>query len=74
MLDNAERFLDTLVVETGKTREDAVLAELGYAAGAFGFWAKNARKYLADEKIRPSSPFLLGRRCSSAMSRSAWSA
>jgi acyl-CoA reductase-like NAD-dependent aldehyde dehydrogenase len=62
VLDNAERFLDTLVAETGKTREDAVLAELGYAAGAFGFWAKNAPKYLADEKIRPSSPFLFGRK------------
>ena len=61
-LDNAERFLDTLVSETGKTREDAALAELGYAASAFGFWAKNAEKYLRDEKIRPSSPFLLGRK------------
>jgi acyl-CoA reductase-like NAD-dependent aldehyde dehydrogenase len=60
VLDNSDRFLDTLVAETGKTREDAVLAELGYAAAAFGFWAKNASKYLADEKIKPSSPFLLG--------------
>ena len=62
VLDNSDRFLDTIVAETGKTREDAVLAELGYAAGAFGFWAKNASKYLADEKIKPSSPFLLGRK------------
>src|SRR5438105_3731627 len=61
-LDNADRFLDTLVAETGKTREDAALAELGYAASAFGFWAKNAPKYLADEKINPSSPFLIGRK------------
>ena len=42
VLDNADRFLDTIVSETGKTREDAALAELGYAANAFGFWAKNA--------------------------------
>ncbi len=62
VLDNGDRFLDTLVSETGKTREDAVLAELGYAAGAFGFWAKSARKYLADERVRTSSPFLLGRK------------
>jgi acyl-CoA reductase-like NAD-dependent aldehyde dehydrogenase len=61
-LDNADRFLDTLVAETGKTREDAALAELGYAASAFGFWAKNAPKYMADEKISPSSPFLFGRK------------
>jgi acyl-CoA reductase-like NAD-dependent aldehyde dehydrogenase len=62
VLDNSDRFLDTLVSETGKTREDAALAELGYAASAFGFWAKNARKYLADVKVRTSSPFLLGRK------------
>ncbi len=62
VLDNADRFLDTVVAETGKTREDAALAELGYAASAFGFWAKNGPKYMADEKIRPSSPFLVGRK------------
>jgi acyl-CoA reductase-like NAD-dependent aldehyde dehydrogenase len=62
VLDNADRFLDTLVSETGKTREDASLAELGYAASSFGFWAKNAPKYLADEKVKTSSPFLLGRK------------
>jgi acyl-CoA reductase-like NAD-dependent aldehyde dehydrogenase len=62
VLDNAERFTDTLVAESGKTREDAVLAELGYAASGFGFWAKHAPKYLSDEKIKTSSPFLLGRK------------
>jgi acyl-CoA reductase-like NAD-dependent aldehyde dehydrogenase len=62
VLDNDERFIDTLVSETGKTREDAVLAELGYAANSFGFWAKHAPKYLADEKIKVSTPFLLGRK------------
>ncbi len=62
VLDNSDRFLDTLVSETGKTREDAALAELGYAASATGFWAKNARKYLADEKIKTSNPFLIGRK------------
>src|SRR5262249_12097510 len=62
VLDNADRFLDTLVSETGKTREDAALAELGYAANAFGFWAKNAPKYLADERIKTANPFLVGRK------------
>ena len=62
VLDNADRFLDTLVSETGKTREDAVLAELGYAANAFGFWAKHAAKYLADEKVRTTNPLLVGRK------------
>jgi acyl-CoA reductase-like NAD-dependent aldehyde dehydrogenase len=62
VLDNADRFLDTLVSETGKTREDAALAELGYAASSFGFWAKNAPKYLRDEKVKTSNPFLIGRK------------
>ena len=62
VLDNEERIAATIVAETGKTYEDALLAEVAYAASAFGFWAKNAPKYLADEKLRPSSPFVLGRK------------
>ena len=52
MIDNAERIIETIVSETGKAYEDAQLAEIGYAAAAFGFWAKNAPKYLADERVR----------------------
>jgi|SRR5215218_258006 len=62
VLDNSERVIDTIVSETGKTREDALLAEVGYAAQAFGFWAKNAEKFLADRKIRTLSPALLGKK------------
>jgi acyl-CoA reductase-like NAD-dependent aldehyde dehydrogenase len=62
VVNNSERIIKTIVSETGKTWEDAQLAEVGYAAPAFGFWAKNAEKYLADEKIRSASPFLLGRK------------
>jgi acyl-CoA reductase-like NAD-dependent aldehyde dehydrogenase len=61
-LDNADRIARTIVSENGKAYEDAMIAEVGYTAGAFGFWAKNAPKYLADEKIRSSSPFVLGRK------------
>jgi acyl-CoA reductase-like NAD-dependent aldehyde dehydrogenase len=57
-----ERVIDTVVAENGKTREDALLAELFYMADAMGFWAKNAERYLADEKIRSHSPFLLGKK------------
>jgi acyl-CoA reductase-like NAD-dependent aldehyde dehydrogenase len=60
--DNADRIARTIVAETGKTYEDAQLAEISYAAQAFGFWAKNAEPYLADEKIRSTSPFVLGRK------------
>jgi acyl-CoA reductase-like NAD-dependent aldehyde dehydrogenase len=62
LVDNADRVARTIVAETGKAYEDAMLAEVGYAAGAFGHWAKQAPKLLADEKIRSSSPFVLGRK------------
>ncbi|MGI8507048.1 MAG: aldehyde dehydrogenase family protein [Solirubrobacteraceae bacterium] len=51
MLDNSERVLDTVVSETGKTYEDAQLADLGYTVSALGFWAKEGPKYLADERV-----------------------
>jgi acyl-CoA reductase-like NAD-dependent aldehyde dehydrogenase len=61
VLDNAQRVIDTVVSETGKTPEDVTL-ELSLTALAFGFWARKAPKYLADERVRTSSPFLLGRK------------
>src|SRR5689334_14519073 len=62
VVDNSDRIVDTIVSETGKTREDAMLAEVGYAAHAFGFWAKKAPDYLADEEVHSSNPFVLGRK------------
>src|SRR5690349_15590427 len=32
VIDHADRLIDTIVSETGKTREDAQLAEVAYAA------------------------------------------
>jgi acyl-CoA reductase-like NAD-dependent aldehyde dehydrogenase len=61
-LDNADRLIETIVAETGKTRDDAQVAEVGYAAAAFGFWAKNAEKFLRDRRVRTSSPLLLGKK------------
>ena len=60
--DNAERVIETIVSETGKTYEDALLAEVGYVEAAFAFWAKNAQKYLAEERVKTASPFAKGRR------------
>jgi acyl-CoA reductase-like NAD-dependent aldehyde dehydrogenase len=62
VLEDARRIMDTIVAETGKTYEDAQLAEIGYAAAAFGFWAKQAPKYLADERVRSSSLFVKGKK------------
>jgi acyl-CoA reductase-like NAD-dependent aldehyde dehydrogenase len=62
MIDNADRVVQTIVDEGGKTYEDASVVELSYGAGACGFWAKNAPKYLADEKVRTSNPIVKGRK------------
>jgi acyl-CoA reductase-like NAD-dependent aldehyde dehydrogenase len=35
---------------------------VSYVAGSFGFWAKNAQKYLAEEKVKTASPFVKGRK------------
>jgi acyl-CoA reductase-like NAD-dependent aldehyde dehydrogenase len=64
LLDHAGEVIDTIVRETGKTRDDAQIAELAYGAAALGFWARRAPGYLADERIRSSNPFLLGKRLS----------
>lgn len=60
--DHAGRIVETIISETGKTWEDAQLAEVAYAANAFGFWAKHAPRYLADEKVRSANVFVAGRR------------
>ena len=62
LIDNRERVVRTVVAENGKTREDALLAELWYVCDSLGFWAKKAPGYLADEGVRPHSPFLLGKK------------
>jgi acyl-CoA reductase-like NAD-dependent aldehyde dehydrogenase len=62
VVDNADRITKTIVSETGKAWEDAQVAEVTYAAMAFGFWAKKAPEYLADEKVRATTPFVLGRK------------
>ena len=62
LIANRNRVIQTIVDETGKTREDAQLAELMFVADSLGFWAKKAPKYLADERVRPHSPLLFGRK------------
>ncbi len=63
VLDNVERFLDTLVAETGKTREDAALAELGYAAQRVRLLGQErAQVPVPTRRSGPASPFLIGRK------------
>ena len=62
MSDNSRRVIETIMSETGKAYEEALVAEIGYAEAAFRFWAANAEKYLAEEKVRSASPFVKGRK------------
>jgi acyl-CoA reductase-like NAD-dependent aldehyde dehydrogenase len=62
LMDNAQRVTETIVSETGKTYEDASLAEIGYAGNAFGFWAKHGPEYLADESIKSSQVLVKGKK------------
>src|SRR4051795_10510492 len=62
LVDNRKRVARTIVEETGKTYEDALLAEVLFIADSFGYWAKSAPKHLKDEKVRSHSPFMLGRK------------
>jgi acyl-CoA reductase-like NAD-dependent aldehyde dehydrogenase len=62
LVANRESVVSELMAENGKSHEDALLAEVFYVADSLGFWAKNAAKYLADEKVRPHSPLMFGKR------------
>lgn len=53
VIDHQEKLADTITAETGKPKADAYSNELFYLYDAIGFWAKNAARYLAPEKIRP---------------------
>src|SRR4051794_27909349 len=62
LVQNRQRVVQTIVEETGKTREDAQTTELFLILDSLNFWAKKAPKFLADEKVRGSSPFTLGKK------------
>src|SRR5205807_3045964 len=62
LMDNAEQVVSTIVSETGKTYEDAMFAEICYAGQAFGFWAREAETYLADERVKSSQLLVKGKK------------
>jgi acyl-CoA reductase-like NAD-dependent aldehyde dehydrogenase len=62
VMDNADQVISTIVSETGKTYEDASLAEISYAGQAFGFWAREAETYLADEHVSSSQLLVKGKK------------
>ncbi len=61
LVSNRHRVIRTVSDEAGKPWDDSQV-ELFYCADALGFWAKRAGKFLADERERPHSPLLIGRK------------
>ncbi len=57
MLDEADRVLDTIQLETGKTRRDA-LAELVTVAGTVRYYLTHGENHLRDRKAHPAVPGL----------------
>ncbi|HEV2074617.1 MAG TPA: aldehyde dehydrogenase family protein [Thermoleophilaceae bacterium] len=62
LVENRDRMLRTIMEETGKTREDAIVGDWSFVCDSLGFWAKRAPRYLKEERVRPHSPFLLGKK------------
>ena len=62
LMDNSQQVIATIMSETGKTFEDASLAEISYAGHAFGFWAKQAPEYLADERVKSGQLLVKGKK------------
>jgi acyl-CoA reductase-like NAD-dependent aldehyde dehydrogenase len=63
MLDHADTVIDTVVAESGKTREDAQLTDLTYTVSALGFWASHAERHLSEEKVSSwASPASIGKK------------
>jgi acyl-CoA reductase-like NAD-dependent aldehyde dehydrogenase len=62
IMDNADRIVATIVSETGKTYEDAYIAEITYIGGAIDYWSKNAASFLADESIHASTLAVKGKK------------
>jgi acyl-CoA reductase-like NAD-dependent aldehyde dehydrogenase len=62
IMDNADRVVATIVSETGKTYEDAYMAEINYVGGAIDYWAKNAASLLADESVHASTLAVKGKK------------
>ena len=62
LMDNADRVVAKIVSETGKTHEDAWMAEVTYTAGALSYWARHAERFLADEKVAVSTLAVTGKK------------
>ena len=62
LMDHAEEVAERIVAETGKTYEDAYMAELMYTGGALTYWSKHAPRFLADEAVPVSTLAVAGKK------------
>jgi acyl-CoA reductase-like NAD-dependent aldehyde dehydrogenase len=51
--DNMDEICKKIITETGKSRTDALLAEIYPALDMLEYYRKNAKKFLADQSVRP---------------------
>lgn len=58
VLDQEKEIIDTIVAETGKTRTEALSAEIMYVCAAIEYYTKNAEEFLRD-RVHPIGLVLL---------------
>jgi betaine-aldehyde dehydrogenase len=61
LLDNSDRVLDTMQLETGKVRADAS-NEPVYLADLINFYGAKASKFIGEESVRPHSALLAAKK------------
>jgi betaine-aldehyde dehydrogenase len=61
LLDNQDRVLDTMQLETGKVRADAS-NEPAYLADLINFYGTKASKFIGEESVRPHSALLAAKK------------
>jgi acyl-CoA reductase-like NAD-dependent aldehyde dehydrogenase len=61
LLDNSDRVLDTMQLETGKVRADAS-NEPVYLADLINFYGTRAAKFIGEESVRPHSALLAAKK------------
>ena len=60
LVDHSDDVADSIVAETGKTTDDALLTEVNYALLALPFLARQAHRWLADVRVRSPYPLVSG--------------
>jgi acyl-CoA reductase-like NAD-dependent aldehyde dehydrogenase len=61
LLDNKDRVLDTMQLETGKVRADA-MNEPVYLSDLINFYGTRAAKFIGEEALRPHTPLLAAKK------------